>query len=146
MRLEIAFIFSPPFYETIWFRAIVVLSVIIILFLLLNLRIRNIKKKAEERNELNRKFSELNLNALRSQMNPHFTFNVLNSIQYYIAKKDSESAQLYITKFARLIRMILDQSRTEFISLAEEIRTLTLYIELEELRFEKKFTYSVHVD
>ena len=144
--LEIDFIISPPFYETLWFRIVMIFSGITILFLFLSHRIKNIKRKAEERNELNRKFSELNLNALRSQMNPHFTFNVLNSIQYYIAKKNGESAQLYITKFSRLIRMILDQSRTEFISLSEEIRILTLYIELEELRFEKKFSYSINID
>lgn len=143
---EIYFSIAPSFYATIWFRALVVAVFVILLSAAINYRIKVIKRKAETLNEMNKKFSELNLNALRSQMNPHFTFNVLNSIQYYIAKRDSESAQIYITKFSRLIRMILDQSRTEFISLAEEIRMLTLYIELEELRFEKKFSYSINTD
>lgn len=144
--VEINFNISPPFYQSIWFKLVAAFMFWLILFGIIGWRIQSIKKKAEARNALNKKFSELNLNALRSQMNPHFTFNVLNSIQYYIAKKDSESAQLYITKFARLIRMILDQSRTEFISLAEEIKMLTLYIELEELRFENKFSYTIHAD
>jgi hypothetical protein len=144
--VEIDFNISPPFYQSIWFKLVAAFMFWLILFAVISWRIDSIKKKAEARNALNKKFSELNLNALRSQMNPHFTFNVLNSIQYYIAKKDSESAQLYITKFSRLIRMILDQSRDEFISLAEEMRMLTLYIELEELRFENKFSYTIRAD
>ena len=143
--VEIGFDISPPFYQSSWFRLFVAFVFWLGIFILIRLRVNVVKRKAEERNELNRKFSELNLNALRSQMNPHFTFNVLNSIQYYIAKQDAESAQIYITKFSRLIRMILDQSRTEFISLTEEIRILKLYIELEELRFEKKFSHSINV-
>ncbi len=141
--VEISFSISPSFYETIWFRLSIAVICLLVLFAIINYRIKIIQKKADEQNALNKKFSELNLNALRSQMNPHFTFNVLNSIQYYIVKKDADSAQLYISKFSKLIRMILDQSRTEFISLAEEIKILTLYMELEELRFEKKFSYSI---
>ncbi len=144
--VEISFSVSPSFYETAWFRLSIAIILLLILFTLINYRIKNIQKKADEQNALNKKFSELNLNALRSQMNPHFTFNVLNSIQYYIVKKDADSAQLYISKFSKLIRMILDQSRTEFISLTEEIKILTLYMELEELRFEKKFSYSIKAD
>src|SRR6185436_13701400 len=144
--VEISFSVLPSFYETAWFRFTITSICLIILFVVINYRIKIIQKKADDQNALNKKFSELNLNALRSQMNPHFTFNVLNSIQYYIVKKDADSAQLYISKFSKLIRMILDQSRTEFISLAEEIKILTLYMELEELRFENKFSYSIKAD
>jgi sensor histidine kinase YesM len=86
------------------------------------------------------------MKALRSQMNPHFTFNVLNSIQYFISENDMESAELYIEKFASLIRMILDQSRTAYITLEQEISILKLYLELEEMRFEKKFNYTMDID
>jgi ligand-binding sensor domain-containing protein len=144
--VEIDFDISPLFYQTIWFKLLAAFIFWVILFSAIRWRVQTVKKKTDARHALNKKFSELNLNALRSQMNPHFTFNVLNSIQYYIAKKDSESAQLYITKFSRLIRMILDQSRTQFISLAEEIKMLTLYIELEELRFENKFSYTINTN
>jgi LytS/YehU family sensor histidine kinase len=95
---------------------------------------------------MNKKISELNLKALRSQMNPHFTFNVLNSIQYYVAKKDTEQALQFITKFSRLIRTILDQSRNLYITLEEEINLLRLYLELEKLRFEDKFSFSISAD
>jgi ligand-binding sensor domain-containing protein len=144
--IEIKFTIAPAFYETTWFRLLTASFCILILISIINFRIRFIQKKADEKNVLNKKFSDLNLNALRSQMNPHFTFNVLNSIKYYIAKKDSESAQLYISKFSRLIRMFLNQSRSEFITLHDEIKMLTLYMELEELRFENKFTYAINVD
>jgi ligand-binding sensor domain-containing protein len=144
--ITIHFTISPPFYKTPWFLILLILGSAIIVTVIINIRIRGIRKKEEERTTLNKKFSELNLNALRSQMNPHFTFNVLNSIQFYIANNDPESAQLYIAKFSRLIRMILDHSRTEYITLGEEIKMLTLYIELEKLRFENKFFYTLRTD
>ena len=143
--VELYFSIAPSFYETGLFRLLVTLFCILIVIGLVSYRIKAIQKRADEKNTLNKKFSELNLNALRSQMNPHFTFNVLNSIKYYIAKNDPESAQFYISKFSKLIRMILDRSRSEYIRLSEEIEILRLYMELEELRFENKFAYSINV-
>lgn len=93
-----------------------------------------------------RRVSEIEMKALRAQMNPHFTFNVLSSIQYYIGKNNIESAQRYLTKFSRLIRMILDQSHVAYITLDQEIRMLRLYLELEEMRFENKFRYALKTD
>ncbi len=144
--VEVFFSISPAFYETGLFRFLAASLCMLIIIAIVSYRIKRIQKKADEKNALNKKFSELNLNALRSQMNPHFTFNVLNSIKYYIAKNDPEAAQFYISKFSKLIRMILDQSRSEYISLDEEIDMLRLYMELEELRFENKFTYAINVD
>ncbi len=143
--VELYFSIAPSFYKTDFFRILAALCMMMIIIGVANARIKTIQNKSDERNALNKKFSELNLNALRSQMNPHFTFNVLNSIKYYIAKKDPESAQFYISKFSKLIRLILDQSRTEYITLNEEIEMLKLYMELEELRFENKFKYSITV-
>ncbi len=145
-QVVVYFSIAPSFYEMGYFRFLVATFFLLTIIGIANYRIRWIQKKAEEKNALNKKFSELNLNALRSQMNPHFTFNVLNSIKYYIAKNDPESAQLYISKFSKLIRLILDQSRTEYITLSEEIEMLRLYMELEELRFENKFTYAINID
>jgi LytS/YehU family sensor histidine kinase len=78
-------------------------------------------------------------------MNHHFTFNVLNSIQYYVVKNDLESVEYYLEKFSSLIRMILDQSRKPYVSLDVELKMINLYIELEEMRFEKQFDYSIEV-
>jgi LytS/YehU family sensor histidine kinase len=84
--------------------------------------------------------------ALRAQMNPHFIFNSLNAIHDFIAEQDQRSAHLYLSKFAALIRRILELSRKHEVSLNEEIETLNLYIELENLRFENKFEYTLNVD
>lgn len=112
------------------------------------------KKRAEEAlraaqevaDEANRARAELELRALQMQMNPHFVFNALNSIQSYVMNQDTLTANLYLSKFSRLIRLFLDSSRSKFIPLAEEIKLLTLYIELEKIRFEGKFEFEIIVD
>ncbi len=83
--------------------------------------------------------------ALRAQMNPHFIFNCLNSIQYYTAKNDSESASNYLSKFSRLIRLVLENSRSEKVTLHNELETLRLYIEMEAMRFQNKLSYRLDI-
>ncbi|MCO5240865.1 MAG: histidine kinase [Chitinophagaceae bacterium] len=91
------------------------------------------------------KMAEAEMQALRAQMNPHFIFNSLNSINRYIVKSDQVTASLYLTRFARLIRLILDNSNNKTVTLASELEALKLYIEMESIRFEKKFTWHVDV-
>jgi putative methionine-R-sulfoxide reductase with GAF domain len=93
-----------------------------------------------------RKMTEVEMHALRAQMNPHFIFNCLNSINRYIVKSDQVTASLYLTKFAKLIRLILDNSNNKNVILSHELEALKLYIEMEALRFDKKFSYSITVD
>lgn len=83
---------------------------------------------------------------LVSQMNPHFIFNSLNAIQNYIFKQDSLKAGTYLTQFSELIRMILDFSRKDYISVESEYKLLNNYLELQKLRFENKFDYSIFID
>ena len=90
--------------------------------------------------------AEVEMQALRAQMNPHFIFNCLNSINRYIVKSDQQTASLYLTRFAKLIRLILDNSNSRSVTLANELEALKLYIEMESIRFEKKFHYQIHVD
>ncbi len=92
------------------------------------------------------KMTEVEMQALRAQMNPHFIFNCLNSINRYIVKSDQTTASLYLTKFAKLIRLILDNSNSKNVLLSNEIEALKLYIEMEALRFDKKFTYEIKVE
>ena len=94
---------------------------------------------------LKQKVAESEQKALRAQMNPHFIFNSLNSIQYFITDKDTSSANKYLSKFSRLMRKVLDNSRANTITLNEEIETLKLYLDLEELRFEGKFHYKINI-
>lgn len=85
------------------------------------------------------------MQALRAQMNPHFIFNCLNSINRYIIKSDIKTSSLYLTKFAKLIRLILDNSASKSVVLSNELEALKLYIEMELLRFDHKFTYAIEV-
>lgn len=95
---------------------------------------------------MNHTISELNQTNLRQQMNPHFIFNTLNSIQYYVFQNDKISSNNYMTKFASLIRKTLENSRHTEISIKEELEALHLYLELEELRFKEKFDWTIRVD
>jgi len=113
-----------------------------------------IRAKAEEEKQMaqatlmatQQKMTEVEMQALRAQMNPHFIFNSLNSINRYIVKSDQATASLYLTRFARLIRLILDNSNSKNVILSHELEALKLYIEMEALRFDKKFAYRIVVD
>ena len=96
--------------------------------------------------KLENKFSQLRLNALRSQMNPHFIFNALNSIKAYFIENDQEKAIFYLNKFSKLIRKILENSREEQITMAEEIDTVAMYSEIENDRFQNNIHISIDVD
>jgi len=95
--------------------------------------------------DFNRKFSESELKALRAQMNPHFVFNILNSIQHFITIREKEEALNYLSKFSKLIRKILENSRENTVSISDELQLLELYIQLEQLRFNNKFDYHIAV-
>jgi len=95
---------------------------------------------------MGRKISELTQANLRQQMNPHFIFNTLNSIQYYVFQNDKLASNNYMTKFASLMRKTLENSMHTAIPIKEELDALQLYLELEELRFKEKFDWSIEVD
>jgi LytS/YehU family sensor histidine kinase len=95
---------------------------------------------------LKEKLAEMEMKALRAQMSPHFIFNSLNSINRYIVKSDPETASSYLTKFSKLMRLILENSNHKIITLEQELSALKLYIELEALRFNHKFRYVLHID
>lgn len=138
---KISFSISPPFWKTIWFKFLLIISIAILLLILLRIRIR----LALRRKEVDRKLFDLESKALRSQMNPHFIFNVLGAIQGYVSENNTFSSEIYLAKFAKLIRLVLENSRKNFVPLNEELETLTYYIELEQLRFRNKFTYEIKI-
>ena len=96
--------------------------------------------------ETKQQMADIEMQALRAQMNPHFIFNCLNSINRYIVKSDQATASLYLTRFAKLIRLILDNSNSKTVTLTNELEALHLYIGMESIRFEKQFTYEIIVD
>ena len=95
------------------------------------------------KSELQHQASELEMQALRAQMNPHFIFNCLSSINRFILKTDTEAASNYLTKFSRLLRMVLNNSKKAFISLEDELEMLCLYLDMEKLRFKNSFDYRI---
>lgn len=115
-----------------------------ILFMVaLTLRDRQI---AVENLQLQQQNTANELKALRAQMNPHFIFNCLNSIKSYALNKDTEGVNFYLTKFSKLMRQVLDNSRNEKISLKNELETLQLYLEMEQLRVGDRFDFAIQVD
>jgi len=122
------------------------------LFLLLGVfvfRNLSLKRKNEklaikkEQAELHQRVSELEMQALRAQMNPHFIFNCLSSINKFILKNDTDAASDYLTRFSRLIRLGLTNSQLSLIPLSDEIEMLRLYLNMERLRFSETFTYNI---
>lgn len=142
----IIFTINPPFWEIIWFRVLVVMLLLSAIIFYFYLRTLAIKKKAEEKTKINKKFAELELQALQAQMNPHFVFNALSAIQNFILNNDPEEATDYLSRFSRLMRLFLESSRNKYIALSEEKILLEYYIQLEQLRFKDKFTYEIFFD
>jgi tetratricopeptide (TPR) repeat protein len=119
-----------------------VLSVTILVLLLGRAKI-NSKRRISE---MNRKISEITQANLRQQMNPHFIFNTLNSIQYYMYQHDKLATNNYLTKFSSLMRKVLENSQHTSIPIRDELDALNLYLELETIRFKDKFEYEINVD
>ncbi len=132
----------PPYWQTWWFKLMISLTLIAALLLF----IHRIRDKEKRKSLFNKRMSELKLQALRSQMNPHFLFNTLNSIQYFISCNDQKSAQNYLSKFSKLMRSTLDNSEKSTIPISKEVEALKIYLELQLLRFENKFEYRISID
>jgi tetratricopeptide (TPR) repeat protein len=123
--------------------AIVILGMVVLWNFML--KRKNEKLKHERiQTELRRRASELEMQALRAQMNPHFIFNALSSVNHFILKNDPDQASDYLTRFSRLIRLVLINSQKEVILLEEEMEMLRLYLQMEQLRFRNAFEYSIN--
>ncbi len=105
----------------------------------------DVERATAEREQFRRRMLEWEHTAFRAQVNPHFLFNALNSIQYFLVSHDSESANRYLSRFARLMRLALENSRSALISLKSELECVGLYMALEQLRFGERLGYSVEV-
>ncbi len=137
----------PPFWTKWWFVLLCILVALFLLWGIYRIRINEIRKKHQTQQlEFKSKLMVLEHQSLNSSMNRHFIFNALNSIQYYMDKEDKLSAHKYLSRFAKLIRMNLDSSMSNLVSAAEELERLDLYLQIELMRFEDKFEYSIHVD
>ena len=147
-ELKFDFTISPPYYQTWWFRLIVftfIVFLIITIIFLFTRRYRLKTKAFRERLKIEKRMVELEQKALRLQMNPHFIFHALNSIQGLIGRSDEQTARKYLSKFSKLMRAILENSREQVISLDKEIQTLDNYLELEKFTRNDSFDYEIKV-
>jgi ligand-binding sensor domain-containing protein len=135
----------PPYYQTGWFRILILLVLVLFILTLRWRGIKRIKHVETLKTEFNKQLAQAETKALRSQMNPHFIFNSLNSINSFVLDKKHEMASDYLIKFSKLIRLILDNSRSEAITIDKELETLKLYVSLESARFDNKFTCAYQV-
>lgn len=142
----VTFTVQTPFWQTWWFITLCFLFTVGIMTGIIVLRIRVLNQREAKRNDLLRQIAESQVVALRAQMNPHFIFNAINSIQDFVLQNETEDAYSYLSKFARLIRLVMHQSNNNFLSLEQEIDWLKIYMELEQLRFQGKFEFELFVD
>ncbi len=139
---HIGFTILPPFWKTWWFILLALSTIAAIAYFYYTSRLKQIRKEHGLRNDIDWYRQQ----ALAKQMDPHFVFNTLNSIQSFIIKNDRLASSQYLSKFARLMRIILNSSQKQAVPLSDEISALTLYLELESLRFQQKFDYNLVVD
>ncbi|MBK7886901.1 MAG: histidine kinase [Bacteroidetes bacterium] len=118
----------------------------VLVFTIYKRRVAIIRKEEAAKTKIAMQQAEQEMKVLRAQMNPHFIFNALNSIHNCILQRDTLTAANSLTKFSRLVRKILDNSLQSTISLESELATLELYIQIEQLRFNTKFEYTITVD
>lgn len=111
----------------------------------LRMKNKDLEDKTEIIREVTHRIQETEITALRAQMNPHFIFNCLNSIQLYTAQNNTEKATDYLNKFSRLIRLVLENSRSDKVSLENELETLRLYMEMEAMRFRGKVNFFINI-
>jgi hypothetical protein len=140
-----SFTINPPVWLAPWFLILVSLFVIACLYMLYHRKVRNIHTVAEEKTRREKRMAELEMQALRAQINPHFIFNALNSIQHFYSQNNELQANHYLTLFAQLIRRTLNYSRSHWLTLTEELSMLRDYVELEQMRFKNVFTYKIVV-
>ncbi len=146
---KINFSIAAPLYKRWWFLTGLLLLGMAGVYIYFKWRLQNERKRNEllsQKARLEQELQQSLLSSIKSQMNPHFLFNALNTIQSYIYTSDKENASQYLGKFSELTRMILDMSNKDIVPVAEEIRALTLYLELEQLRFDEKLNYKLTID
>ncbi len=140
------FSIRPHFTETLWFSLLCLAGLLGVGYGIYMYRMNIIARREKEKNEIKNKFSELELQALQAQMNPHFIFNSLGAIQYFISSGQSGKAEKYLSQFARLLRKFLETSQHKFISLYEELELIKDYIHIEQMRINDQFSFELIVD
>ena len=140
------FTIEKPFWQQLWFVFLCIIIAGAILYFSVKKTIFSIREKEKEKTRVHRLIAHSQLSALQAQMNPHFIFNAISSIQNYILKNKDREAYDYLAKFGKLIRMVLNNSRESTLPLCQELEMLQTYVQLEQLRFKNSFDFVLSVD
>jgi hypothetical protein len=144
--LSLPFRVDTPYWEAVWFKVSLLIILAAVIWILVGWRIRHIRSSQKEKENLIRKGAKMENQALLAQMNPHFIFNCLNSIQQFVFDQDMVQTNEYISGFSRLIRATLHNSCQTLITLEKEVEYLSDYLALEKMRFKEKMEYFIEVD
>ncbi len=131
-------------WSAYWHWPVIIFSLLLLIIIVIRIRVNAVRRTKFEKRELEQQLLQSELKALRSQMNPHFIFNAINSIQHYVLTNEKDLANKYLVKFSKLMRNILDLSKEELISVKEELETVRLYLEIEALRFNNAFEFTIN--
>lgn len=144
----IEFVILKPWWKETWFILLVIFVVVAFSYNVFRLRVKSLSSKnklLEDNLQLEKNLRQSVLTTIKSQMNPHFFYNALNTIQAYIYANDKENAGKYLVKFSKLTRKVLEMSEQENVGLDEELETITLYLELEKARFDDDFNFEIDI-
>jgi sensor histidine kinase YesM len=145
-KKTIEFEIKPEFWQTTWFKFLLVLIILTIIILSIYFYLKYTKRKIEDKATLKMQLSDLELEAQKSRLKPHFIFNSLNSIQSYINQNELELANNYLVNFSKLMRQSLDLSSHEITTLKQEFEFTRNYMAMEKVRFNKKFNFEIIMD
>lgn len=144
--LQLQFRIKPPWYKTWLFNIAIILLIISSIYLIQSQRIQQVKKLERIKLDNEKRINSIRIQAIQAQMNPHFVFNVLSSIQNFMLDNDMDSTLEYLNDFSSLIRKTMENISEETIHLSEEIAYLKRYIKLENLRMGNSMRYRIHID
>jgi hypothetical protein len=144
--ISFAFKVRTPFYKTWWFWLAIALIAQILIYKILKKRNRKIVEAKEKQQKQEIEFASLKQQAFTALMNPHFIFNALNSVQFFVNKQDRLNANRYLSDFAILIRKSFYSAQKNFMPLDEELETIRYYLRLEQMRFGDKVRYQINID
>ncbi|SDL06623.1 hypothetical protein SAMN04488034_102168 [Salinimicrobium catena] len=145
-QLLLKLVILPPFWKTWWFSLLILSFFLVVVYGIYRFQINQTRQFEKQKSLIQKRFEETKMEALLAQMNPHFIFNAMNSIQYYIMDKDIENATIFLGDFAKLIRLNLDHCNKPTILLSEEIDYLQSYIRVENTRFNNAIKVITEVD
>ena len=143
---QLIIIIKPPFWQTWWFWTSVIVTIVALIYSIVKLRVAAVRNQERLKAAHEKQLLELEAKALRAQMNPHFIFNCLNSIKSLMQENEMDKGVTYLTTFSKLIRTLFNNADKKEISLYDEIETCKLYLQLEAMRFDSKFSYAVNID